>query len=195
MALKIDSNMSAVAYHITDGPVTFSYATDAQSAISRFPDEWSDTPWTQADAEAARQRQVERHEKETEDAKARGDSPPAPLPPAPPPPTPEEQAAIDEHAKAVAEAQDRLNKFYADEAEKKKIAAQVAADEALVASPPPRPDPNAPRRPFGRKGEPTPAETRQMEKAAAKKAADDKLAADKAAADKQAANPNAPITG
>ena len=195
MALKIDENMSAVAYHITDGPVTFSYATDAQSAIARFPDEWSDKPWTQADEQAARKRMAERHAKEVEDAKARGIAPPPPLPPEPPPLTPEEQAAIDEHAKLVAEAGERLKKFYAEQEEKKKIAEQVAADEALVASPPPRPDPNAPRRPFGRKGEPTPAELKQMEKAAAKKAADDKMVADKAAADKLAANPDAPITG
>lgn len=195
MALKIDTNMSAVAYHIVDGATTFTYAVDAQSAIGRFPDEWSDSPWSQADADAARKRAEERHAKDVEDAKARGAAPPPPLAEAPPPPTPEEQAAIDEYNKTVSEAQARLDKYRAEQDEKQKIAEQVAADEALVASPPPRPDPNARRRPFGRPGEPTPAEVKQMEKAAAKKAADQKIVDDKAAADKQAANPNAPITG
>lgn len=195
MALKIDTSMSAVAYHVIDGPQTFTYAVDAQSAIARFPDEWSDSPWTQAEADDARKRAEERHAKEVDDAKARGVSPPAPLPPPPAPPTPEEQAAIDDHAKAVAEANERLTAFRKKQAEERAIAEQVAADEALVASPPPRPDPNAPRRPFGRKGEPTPAELKQMEKAAAKKADDERIAREKAVADEQAAHPNAPITG
>lgn len=189
MALKIDTNMSAVAYHVIHGAQTFTYSVDAQSAIGRFPDEWSDSPWSQADAQAARKRAEDRHAREVEEAKAGGLAPPAPLAPVVEP-TPEEQAAIDEHAKGVAEAKERLDKFYAEQAEKKQIAEQVAADEALVASAPPRPDPNAPRRPFGRKGELTPAEKAAAEK---KAAADKKIVDDKAQADAQA-NSNAKIT-
>jgi hypothetical protein len=42
--------MPFVAYHVTDGPVAFPFATDAKHAISRFPAEWSWTPWTVAPA-------------------------------------------------------------------------------------------------------------------------------------------------
>ncbi len=31
-------------YHVTDGPQSM-YLVDARSAVSRFPDQWSDTPW------------------------------------------------------------------------------------------------------------------------------------------------------
>jgi hypothetical protein len=37
--------MPFVAYHVVDGPVTFEFATDVKHAISRFPFEWSRTPW------------------------------------------------------------------------------------------------------------------------------------------------------
>jgi hypothetical protein len=37
--------MPFVAYHVVDGPVTFEFATDVKHAISRFPGEWSRTPW------------------------------------------------------------------------------------------------------------------------------------------------------
>jgi hypothetical protein len=169
MAIKIDTNQSAVAYHIVDGAVIFPYPIDAHHAVSNFPLEWSEAPWSAEDMAAARK---EAGQPVIE-------------------PTPEEQAAIDEHAKAVAEANARLEAFRKKQAEEQAIADQVAADEALVASPPPRPDPNARRRPFGRPGEPTPAELEQIKKrekaAADKKAADDKLAQDKADADKIAA--------
>jgi hypothetical protein len=203
MALKIEPNNSATAYHVNDGAVLFPYAVDAQQAVSRFPGEWRATPWSQADADAARAAMADEHAKLVADAKARGAPVPAPLPPPPPEPTPEEQAAIMEHAAAVAEAAARLKKFYAAEAEKKKIADQVAADEALVATPPPRPDPNA-RRPLTpaqlRKASATltPAEQAEVDRkaaadAAAKKAADEKMAHDKAEADRLAAHPNAPL--
>lgn len=163
MALKIETNQSATAYHVIDGAVVFPYAIDAQSAIGRFPQEWSSSPWS-AEAMA--------------DARKASGEPVEPL-------TPEEQAAIDEHAAAVAAAAERLAAFREKQAEEKKIADQVAADEALVASPPPRPDPTI-RRPFGRTGDPTPAEIEAANKKAAKKAADDKMVAEKAAADAQA---------
>jgi hypothetical protein len=159
MAIKIDSNMSAVAHHIIDGPVDFPYAIDAKSAVSRFPGEWSHEPWSHSDMVAAREKAGE---------------PAVEL-------TPEEQAAIDEHAKAVAEANDRLTKFRAEQEEKRKIAEQVKADEALVASAPPVPV----RRPFGRTGEPTAAEIAAAEKRAAKKADDERLAREKAELDAQ----------
>lgn len=186
MAIKIDSNMSAVAYHVIDGRVDFPYAIDAHSAVSRFPDEWSLTPWSAIDAAKARESLTERHARETEEAKAAGLTPPAPLP-EPVVPTAEEQAAIDEHAAAVAEANERLKARREKLAAEKAEADQAAADEALIASPPPAPDPTR-RRPFGRTGEPTPAELEQIKKREAKKAADDKLAQDKADADKLAGN-------
>lgn len=43
--MKIDSSMSATAYHIETGAFLFPYAIDAHSAVSRFPKEWSFTPW------------------------------------------------------------------------------------------------------------------------------------------------------
>lgn len=190
MALKIDPNSSAVtAYHVNDGPVRFPYAVDAQHAISHHPLEWSDTPWSQAEASEARETIAERHAKAVEEAKTHGLPVPAPLPPAPPEPTPEEQAAIMEHLHAQEEANTRLKKFYADEAEKKKIADQVAADEALVATPPPRPDPTA-RRPL------SPAQLRKRSaQLTPQEIADKKMVDDKADADKLAAAGNIPITG
>lgn len=168
MPLKIDTNQSATAFHIIDGAVLFPYAIDAQHAISAHPGEWSADPWP-ADATAAARKDAGEPDVEM---------------------TPEEQAAIDEHNKAVVEANERLKAFREKQAEDKKVADQVAADEALVASPPPRPDPTA-RRPFGRKGEMTPAE----KAAAEKKAAGQKAADEKAAQDRQAAATGATITG
>lgn len=162
MSLKIDANMSAVAHHIIDGATTFPYAIDAHSAVSRFPGEWSLTPWSVADVAEAR--------------KASGEPVIEP--------TPEEQAAIDEHAAAVAEANERLKarreKLAAEQAE----AALVAADEALVASAPPRPDPTA------RKPSLTAKQIRQR----AAETDDERIVREKAEADAQA-NPNATLTG
>jgi hypothetical protein len=175
-AIKIDSNMSAVAYHVIDGQQTFPYAIDAHSAVSRFPGEWSFEPWSTEDAAKARETLTERHARETEEAKAAGLKPPAPLPPEPVPPTPEEQAAIDEHAKAVAAANERLAAFRKKRAEEQAIADQVAADEALVASPPPRPDPTA-RKPL------SPAQIRKR----AAETDDERIVREKTEADKIAA--------
>lgn len=160
MSLKISANQSAVAHHIVDGPFTFPYAIDAHSAVSRFPNEWSHEPWSR-EAEAKARQEMGQPEVEM---------------------TAEEQAAIDAHAKAVAEANERLKAFREKKAEEKKEADQIAADEALVKSPAPRPDPAA-KRPFGRKGEPTPAELKMVRD----KANEDKLAA--------ASSRGAPITG
>lgn len=174
MALKIDTNQSATAYHITQGAVLFPYAIDAQHAISAHPLEWSDAPWSRADADASRQRLAE-------NAKANG----LPPPPEPEPLSEEDQAAIDEHNKAVAEAAERLAAYRAKKAAESEEAAQIAADEALVASPPPQPDPTI-RRPFGRPGEPTPAELEQIKKREAKKADDERIKREKAEADAMA---------
>lgn len=175
MSLKIDTNMSAVAYHIVDGPVTFQYRVDAQNAISTHPLEWSDSPWTAQDAQAARSR-----------LESEGKT----LPPAVEL-SPEDQAAVDEHNKAVAEAAERLAAYHKRKAEEKAEADLVAADEALVASAPPRPDPTV-RRPFGRTGEPTPAELAQIQKREAKRVEDERIAKEKADADKAG---GATITG
>jgi hypothetical protein len=121
MSIKISDSQSVVAHHIIDGPVTFPYKTDARSAVARFPGEWSFAPWS--------------HDAEVKAREAAGQSVVEV--------TPEEQAAIDEHAQAVAEATERLKAFREKQAEEKKIAEQVAADEALVKSAPPRPEPKA----------------------------------------------------
>lgn len=185
MALKIDTNQSATAYHIVDGATVFPYAVDAQQAISAHPLEWSADPWKQSDATAARQKINEINSEQGR----------APIP-EPAPLSPEDQAALDAHNKSVAEAAARLDEYYKKRDEDRKIAEQVAADEAIVASAPPQPDPTI-RRPFGRKGEPTPAELEQIRKrdaaAAEKKAADDKMVKDKADADKIAGN-SQPVT-
>jgi hypothetical protein len=45
-----------VAYHVTNGPFDFPFAADLRHAVSRFPAEWSRTPWpvvpTQVDEKA-----------------------------------------------------------------------------------------------------------------------------------------------
>lgn len=158
------TNVSKTAHHIDDGAVVFPYAVDAHSAVSRFPDEWSFTPWTGERLDRARAARKERRDREVERAKALNLPEPAPLP-EPVLLAPEDQAAIDEHTRAQAEAAKRLEEFDRQEEERKKVEEQVAADRALVAAPPPQPDPNA-RRPFGRKGEPTPAEQAMMQKRA-----------------------------
>jgi hypothetical protein len=189
MALKIEPNQSATAYHITSGATVFPYAVDAVHAVSSHPLEWSDTPWSQQDAAAARQRLNERNKLEGAPPVAE----PLPL-------SPEDQKALDEHNKAVAEAAARLKDYHAKKAEEKKIADQVAADEALVASVPPQPDPNV-RRPLTpaqlRKQSATLTPAEQAAKDAADRAADqphpgifqsgktnEQLAADKAEADR-----------
>lgn len=174
------------AYHIDDGE-TDMYTVDANSAVALHPDEWSRTPWTPADADAARQRRNARHQAAVADAKARGLPEPQPPIPGRPPLvlTPEEQAALDKFRADQAEAKKRLDVLAKEEAERAERAEQIAADKALLAASPPMPDPNAPRRMFGRTGEPTAREKAAMEKAAAEKAERDRA---KAAADLPAAN-------
>jgi hypothetical protein len=142
LPLKISENNSAVAYHVIDGAVTFPYAIDAQQAISRHPDEWSAAPWSADDAAAARKK-LNMEEPEI---------------------SPEEQAALDEHRRAVAEAQARLDALRQKQEKERQEAMQIAADEALVSSPPPQVEI---RRPFGRKGAPTPAEVAAANKKSA----------------------------
>src|SRR5882757_595511 len=98
MALKIEANGSAVAHHITGGAHLFPYAVDATHAISNHPLEWKDSPWSQADAAAAR---------------SKLDLPAAtPL-------SPEDQAALDEHNKAVEAAAKRLADYNERKAKEK----------------------------------------------------------------------------
>ena len=170
MAIKIDTNQPAVAHHIIDGAVTFPYAVDARSAVSNHPFEWSHSPWLAEDAKRARERLAEHG---------------TVLPPEPEL-TDEERAALDQYNSDVAAAKARLDAANKKRAEEKAAADQIAADEALVASPPPRPDPAA-RRPFGRKGEPTPAELKQIEKRNADQAERERIVKEKADVDKLAA--------
>jgi hypothetical protein len=51
MSRNIDAGTSAIAHHIVDGAVTFAYAIDAHHAVSRFPREWSFTPWRAVDVD------------------------------------------------------------------------------------------------------------------------------------------------
>jgi hypothetical protein len=172
MALKIDTNQSAVAFHVNDGAQLFTYSVDARHAISNHPLEWSDKPWSREDADAARAALRDRYE-----ARRREREGPQPAdaartpPPDPEPLTAEDQAAIDEHNATVAAAAERLDAYRARKAAENAELAQVAMDEAIIASAPPAP---APRRPFGRKGEPTDAELKLMEKQAADKAERDR---------------------
>lgn len=168
-SVKVEPNNSATAHHIVHGATLFPYAIDAVMAVGQHPLEWSAVPWT-PEREAEARAKLNAH---------REDLGHDPLP-EPEPLSPEDQAAFDEHNKAVAAAAARLAEYHAKKAEEKRIADQVAADEALVASPPPKPDPTI-RRPFGRKGDPTPAERAAFEK---KQAADAKVSADKADADR-----------
>jgi hypothetical protein len=169
MSIKIETNQSVVAYHIVDGAVTFNYAVDARNAVSSHPLEWSMTPWSPDDAEAAR-------------AQLKADGKPVADPE---PLSPEDQAELDAYNKSVAEANDRLAAYRAKKAEEKAEADQVAMDEAVVSSAPPRPDPSR-RRPFGRPGEPTQAEIAQMDKKAAEKADRERIEKEKADLDKGA---------
>lgn len=191
MALKIDTNQSATAYHVVHGATLFPYVIDAHQAISNHPLEWSADPWSRADAEDARRALADRHEQDVAEAEARGLPLPAPIPELPSL-SPEDEAAIEEHARAVEQANERLAAYRERKEQERIEAEQVAADERLVASPPPQPDPTI-RRPFGRKGEPTKAEIEAAERKAAKKAAEEKMVADKAEADR-IANSNAKLT-
>lgn len=139
----VESVLMKDCYHVLTG-LNRLYAVDAQNAVSMHPDEWSFSPWSEEDAGEARKRLNERHARDVEEAKAAG----LPLPAPPPPevePTPEEQEAIDNYNREVAEAKERLAAVREKQAEEKKIADQIAADEALVKSPPPRPDPTTRR--------------------------------------------------
>lgn len=125
-----------MAYHIDTG-ATLMYATDANSAVARFPYEWSLAPWSAEDAEAARQALKDKQEAEAIMANGQ------------PAPTPEEQAAIDQYNTEVTAARERLDAYRKEQADKNAKAAQVEADQALIDQGPPVPDPTA-RRPVGR---------------------------------------------
>lgn len=125
MSLKIDASRSATAYHIDDGAVVFPYAIDAHQAATNHPLEWKMDPWTDEEREAV---QAAGAEPDSDEA---------------------DQALIDAHNKAVAEAQARIDARRAKEAEETSDEAQAAADEALVNSPPPSPEPT--RRPNPKK--------------------------------------------
>lgn len=202
MSLKIDVNRSATAFHINDGAVVFPYAVDAQHAVSSHPLEWSNEPWTRQDADLARAELKKQYDADVADAKARHLPEPTPPPPPPPPLTAEDQAALDEHNKTVAEAAKRLADYRARKAKEQAEADQAAADEATIASLPPEPQP-----PPVRPNNLSPAQIRKRaalddvdraafdaervsneKAAAAKKAADEKMVADKAHADALAAS-------
>lgn len=151
MAVKIESHLEpAVAYHIIDGSKTFEYGIDAKSAVNRFPGEWSHEPWSLADRNAAR---ADAGDEVVEI-------------------TPEEQEAIDAHARAVEEANERLAAFREKKAAEKAEADQVAADEALVKSSPPVPEPKPKPKP------PSAAERRRLAARTDEEIAEDKRKAD-----------------
>lgn len=158
--------MTKVAHHIDQGAVTM-YAVDAAAAVSNHPDEWSNTPWPAADVAAWRsardeayKEELARYKEAVQAAKDAGLPPPPPLAPPPRPliePSARQKSEIELDTKARAEAAERV-RVQTEEDEKKRIKdEQIAADKALLASPPPQPDPNE-RRPFGRSGPMTQAE-------------------------------------
>lgn len=160
MALKIDTNQSATAFHINDGAVLFPYAVDAQFAISHHPLEWSEKPWPPEAAAASREKL--------------GLAAAAAL-------SPEDQAALDAHNKTVAESAARLKAYQDKKSKEQAEADQAAQDELIIASVPPQPDPNA-RRPM------TPAQLRKASaQLTPQEIADKKIADDKAEADHLAA--------
>lgn len=154
---------STIGYHIVNGAFEFSYPVDRNHAVANHPNEWSKTPWTAERADKARAARKAQHDREV----AAGVKEPVALIPDAGPLDPENQAAVDEHTQAQRDAAERLAAYDAAEAEKRKVEEQVAADRALVAAPPPAPDPNI-RRPFGRKGEPTEKEREMLAKRAEK---------------------------
>src|SRR5712671_5507680 len=94
-----ETQMQRVVYHIDQGAETM-YAADATAAVTRFPDEWSNKPWSVEDSNAARARRKQAHAAAVEDAKAANAPLPPPLPPDPPEPTEAEKAEMSAHAKA-----------------------------------------------------------------------------------------------
>jgi hypothetical protein len=162
MSLKIDTNQSAIAHHVFDGAVVFPYAIDAHMAVANHPLEWSETPWSSEDTARSRKLLGERGVPLPEEVEM----------------SEEDRAALDQYNADVAAAKERLEVSRKERAERLAEEAQIAADEALVNSPPPRPDPTI-RRPFGRKGEPTPAELEQIRKREAKKEEDERIAREK----------------
>lgn len=160
-----------LAYHIDQGPVMM-YAVDAAAAVQRHPDEWSYAPWSEEDAKAGRAEREAKHKKAVEDAKAKGEPVPAPLP-TPIEPTEQERVEMDADAKAREEAKAIVAAADKEAAERQAELDKIAAARALLQSTPPRPDPTA-RRPFGRKGDLTPAEKAQLDRRNADKAAKDK---------------------
>lgn len=164
-----DNVMQKTAFHIIDGP-TVMYAADAHQAVGRFPLEWAWVPWAPEESDAARRAKRDR---EIAVAKAEGRAPPpaeAELEPL----TDAQKKELADDAARRAEAAERLRaKAEADE-KQRKIDEQVAADKALVSSPPPQPD-RQPKRPFGRSGPLTPGEQAAADKKAAAKADADQL--------------------
>jgi colicin import membrane protein len=92
-----------------------------------------------------------------------------------------DQAALDQHNKDVADAAARLEEYYARKEKERIEAEQVAADEALIKSPPPTPQ----LAPTVRPGNLSPAQMKKRQ--AIQEAADKEAAAKKTAADKKAA--------
>src|SRR6185436_19980291 len=114
------------AYHIRDGRVDFPYAIDANSAVASHPDEWSFAPWPPD--EAAKRREKFGYED-------------------PPAPTPAEMKELSSDAKEREAAAKRLKEYDDRQAKLKADEDQAARDRALLASPPPSPDPNIRRPP------------------------------------------------
>lgn len=115
-------------YHIGDGAKQMPYDVDADNAVTRHPDEWSNEPWSVEETNAWRKADYDRR---VADAKA------ADLPPPPSPAeiqlSPEQKTAIDEDEARRAEAR----KIIADDdkymAEKRDYEAKLAGARALLA--------------------------------------------------------------
>lgn len=165
-------SVGKTAYHIAQGRVDFPYAIDANSAVASHPGEWSFAPWPQE--EAAKQRAAFGYED-------------------PPPPSKDEMKQLSADAKEREAAARRLQAYEEQQARLKADEDQAARDRALLASPPPQPDPNV-RRPVSESRRAAAVAETQTRRAEADRAAAEKRAVlgPAAPAEAPAATPRAP---
>jgi hypothetical protein len=133
-----DGSMMKTAYHVVDGPSQM-YAVDAQTAVSRHPDEWRTTPWSIDETNEFRRRKYDA------DAAAAQE---AGLPPPPPPVevelSPDQQDEVDQDRKNREDAKKLVSDFDKEEAERAERLRRVEEARALLATPAPQPEPPRP---------------------------------------------------
>jgi hypothetical protein len=130
-----DGSMMQTAYHVVDGPSQM-YAVDAQTAVTRHPEEWRRTPWSIEETNEFRRR---KYDADVTAAQQAGLQPP-------PPPvdvqlTPDQQTEVDEDQKARDDAKALVEKFDKEERDRQDYLDKVAAARTLLTSPRPQPEP------------------------------------------------------